>query len=65
MPKSYSDEQNQVFIDFMEDYRNLIEDKTEKETVILTKSFAIQLMKTLSILSDRNINGNGVAERLV
>jgi len=41
MPKSYSDEQNQVFIDFMEDYRNLIEDKTEKETVILTKSFAI------------------------
>lgn len=65
MYNEYSDEQNKVFIDHMEEYRRLIDGESPKETERLTKRFARDLMKTVHLLSDRNINGNGVAERLV
>ncbi|MBU9714126.1 hypothetical protein [Evansella tamaricis] len=63
--KSYSDDQNQVFIDHMVEYRDFIEGENPKETQRLTIEFARQMMKTVPLLSDRNIKGNGVAERLV
>jgi hypothetical protein len=65
MSMIYTDEQNQIFVNCMEEYRKLIDDETAKETERLTKSFAKELIKTNSLLSDRNLKGNGVAERLV
>lgn len=65
MSNEYTDEQNQVFIDHMQEYRSLIGGESPKETERLTKQFVRDLMKTVALLSDRNIKGNGVAERLV
>lgn len=63
MADEYTDEQNQVFLDFMEEYRDWVEGEFPKETERLTKAFANRLVKTVSLLSDRNLNG--VAERFV
>lgn len=65
MAQTYSNEQNQVFVEHIEEYRNLIDGESPKETERLTKSYAKHLMKAADLLSDRNIQGNGVAERLV
>lgn len=63
MPVEYTDEQNQVFIDCIEEYRDLIEGESAKETERLSTAFAKQLMKTSPLLSSRT--PNGIAERLV
>jgi hypothetical protein len=63
MSSEYSDEQNQVFIDHMEEYRDLIEGESPKETQRITTSFAGQLIKAVFLLSKRS--NNGLAERLV
>jgi hypothetical protein len=63
MATIYSDEQNKVFVDCIEEYRNWVDGETAKETERLTKSFAKQLIREEPLISDRGYNG--VAERLV
>jgi hypothetical protein len=65
MPNVYSNEQNEVFIMSIDEYRSLIDGEPPKETERITKQFAKILIKSNSLLSDRNINGDGVAQRLV
>ncbi|TDL76153.1 hypothetical protein [Peribacillus frigoritolerans] len=65
MSKEYSNEQNQVFIENIEEYRSLIDGESPKETERITKQYAKILMKSILLLSDRNIEGDGVAQRLV
>ena len=63
MATIYSEEQNKVFVDCMEEYRNWVDGETANETERLTKSFAKQLIREEPLISDRGYNG--VAERLV
>ncbi|WP_099363586.1 hypothetical protein [Fredinandcohnia onubensis] len=63
MAKIYTKEQNQVFVDVMNDYRDRIDGLSPKETQRITKAFAKELINTVPILSDRS--QNGIAERLV
>jgi hypothetical protein len=62
---TYTDEQNQVFLDNIKWYRNLIREENAKQTEKITRNFAVILINENSLLSDRKIDGNGVPERLV
>jgi hypothetical protein len=63
MTRIYTKEHNQVFLDVMEQYRRRIEGESPKGTERLTKGFAIELINTVPIRSERS--QNGIAERLV
>lgn len=63
MANEYTDEENQmIFIQNMNEYRNLIKGETEKEIERITKNYAKTLVKQYK-LKDRT--ANGIAERLV
>ncbi|MFD1781628.1 hypothetical protein ACFSFW_23560 [Fredinandcohnia salidurans] len=61
----YSEEQNQVFLNNIQYYRNLIKGENAKQTENITRNFAVILINENSLLWDRKIDGNGVPERLV
>jgi hypothetical protein len=63
MANEYTKEQNQVFVDVMEEYRRRTKGESPKETERLTMRFARELINTVPLLSDRS--QNGIAERLV
>lgn len=63
MARIYSDLENQVFVDHIMEYRSLIQGKCSKETKRITIHFAKRLVSSVSLVSDRSVNG--VAERLV
>lgn len=63
MANLYTTEQNQIFLDVMEEYRERIKGASPKEAERLTKGFAKEMINTFSILSGRS--QNGIAERLV
>jgi hypothetical protein len=63
MARMYNDNENQVFVDNIMEYRSLIEGKSPKETKRITNEYAKRLVTSVSLISDRSVNG--VAERLV
>ncbi|RHW43463.1 hypothetical protein D1B31_02040 [Neobacillus notoginsengisoli] len=63
MAVKYTTEQNNVFMEVMEEYRRRIEGATPEETKRLTKVFAKELVSTVPLFYGRS--ENGIAERLV
>ncbi|WP_053365744.1 hypothetical protein [Bacillus sp. FJAT-27245] len=63
MATTYTDEQNHVFLEVMDEYRRRIEGASPKETERLTRGFAKGLINTVPLLDGRS--ENGIAERLV
>lgn len=61
----YTDKQNQIFIDNINEYRYFIQDETAAKTKDITIRFGKRLIKECPELVDRNPNGQGVAQRLV
>jgi len=63
--QTYTEEQNQIFIDNIKEYRYFIQDETAVKTKEITINYGKTLIKENPQLAGRNPKGEGVAQRLV